>query len=215
MRARIDSASHGNSQVPLKASRVSPTIAARAAPSSRDMPRSTTSEGQPGQHSHLAGERNDPAVAPPVTCEVGLRQQAADRRRVRRGRPARPLSLTDPGDGISNDAAGRRPSHRTATRPRWAGSAHPASFDVVDQQLGQDQRLGIRSLPTQTGEVHQVQRHRHADGQQVRRVPSGTRGSPRTSARCPCAPAAGRHDVAADDEEDEDAVKVPRRNNDR
>ena len=54
IRARIDSASHGQIQPPLKASSAIATTAAMAAPISRDTPRSTTAKASPASTARSA-----------------------------------------------------------------------------------------------------------------------------------------------------------------
>ncbi len=54
IRARIDRASQGQIQLPLKASSVIATTAASAAPSSRDMPRDATAKASPASTTRSA-----------------------------------------------------------------------------------------------------------------------------------------------------------------
>ena len=54
IRARIDRASHGQIQPPLKASSAIATTAASAAPTIRDMPRSTTAKASPASTARSA-----------------------------------------------------------------------------------------------------------------------------------------------------------------
>ena len=203
MRARIDSASHGKSQVPLKASRVNPTIAARVAPTRRGMPRRPTARASPVstiRSATSAMTRGLHRLLVKYACGSRPPSATAATREGQRVPAAAPVY-----PGHEQGGQQQVEDHLVGQRPHHVGQVLPGQHVRHHQQLGQDGRLRIRALAAQPADVHRAQGQRDADGKQVQRVEPEDPADPEGPHAALAFQRRG-HDVAADDEEDEDAV---------
>ena len=160
-------------------------------------------ESQSGEH-HQVGYECDDARAGYVVGEVGLRQQAAERDggggEAQRVTAAAPV---DPGHEQCREQ--QVEDHLVRQRPHHVGQVGPREDVRHHQHLGQHRRFRVGVLAPQAAEVGHPQGHREPDSEQVQGVEPEDPAHPERP-HAALALQRRRHDIAADEEEDEDTV---------
>ncbi len=199
----MDSASHGSSQVAVEGQQGQPDHRGQGR---AQHPRHATQgdgQGQPGEDENV-GDQGDEARVPHVVVQVSLREQAAESQGGDAEAQCVPAAaLVDPG----REQRGQQQveDHLVGERPHDVGHVLPAQHVRHHEQLRQDRRKGMRILAAQAADVHRRQHQGEDDGEQVQRVEAEDPADPEGPHAALALQRRG-HDVAADNEEDEDAV---------